>query len=104
MTMKMVYFVGELMPSVINIRGSLISAVLTFSFTPNGFASLQCGSTGLPLPETVLIQWRDVQKLRRITKEQHKVSAMLLDDYGICYPLPSRTNMSEARSLNDFEF
>ena len=51
-----VHFVGELMPSVINIRGSIMTTVLTFCFTPNGFASLQCGETRLPLPETVSIQ------------------------------------------------
>ena len=86
-----VYFIGDLMPSIINVRGTMLTGVLDFSFTPNGYASLQCGAIHMQLPETVPLQWRNTLKLKRAIRQQHRVSAMILDDYGVCHPLPSRS-------------
>ena len=82
-----VKFVGQLNPKILGFRGSILGGVISLTLGTGNPARLSCKNLFTPTPDTVPVPWHSVWKIKRLSRTQYSAKVILIDDYGIAYPL-----------------
>ena len=85
-------FVGQLNPTILGFRGSIMGGMLSLNLGTGNPARLSCKNLFTPTPETVPVPWHSVWKIKRLSRTQYSAKVLLIDDYGIAYPLLQDTS------------
>ena len=87
-----VKFIGQLNPTILGFRGSICGGSLALTLGVGNPARLSCKNLFTPTPDTVPVPWNCVWKIKRLSQTQYSAKVLLIDDYGIAYPLLQDTS------------
>ena len=85
-------FIGHLEPRILGFRGSLLGGNLALTLGSGNPARLSCKNLFTPTPDSVPVPWNCVWKIKRLSRTQYTAKVILIDDYGIGYPLLQDTS------------